>query len=63
MPEKELEKQLKAIRHSEASAFLAGQRDMLNKVLELVKYWENGFYSDEEFKKILKDISKEFYGK
>lgn len=35
---------------------------MLEKVLEIVKQWEIGKYSNEEFRKVLNDYYVEFYG-
>lgn len=40
-----------------------GQKEMLEKVLEVTKQWEKGQYSNSEYRKILTDFYNEFYGK
>ena len=44
------------------NAYRYGELKMLEKILELVKNWEKGLCTTEEFKKILKSYHKEFYG-
>jgi len=59
----DLEETIKTIQSTENNAYKSGQKNMLEKVLEITRQWERGLYSNEEYKKILSDYSKEFYGK
>lgn len=48
---------------TEKTAFKNGQKNMLEKVLELLKQKEEGLIINEEIESILKSFYSEFYGK
>ena len=55
-----IEDLVKEYQKAEKEAYKKGQDYMLEKVMELVKQWQKGLYSDSEFLKVLNDYYKEY---
>ena len=59
----DLEETIKTIQSTENNAYKNGQKNMLEKVLELLRQKKEGLIIDDEMERILKEFYNEFYGK